>query len=182
MHISKYAASGNAGDSTGYAIGSYAIAGIFRTLWTLGLLKEPDGKPSTLRALCQSKNNYAEVDPPALLFELRDGFRWVGVDSDITAEDLFSKPKRQRGRPARKRDSVKDEIQRLLVGGEAIKSKELEQIVCEATGCHIQTVKAAKKDMGVESYQFGQSWYSRLPGQSIKNSQSTINSESVETL
>jgi hypothetical protein len=25
--------------------------------------------------LCQSKNNYAEFDLPALLFELREGFR-----------------------------------------------------------------------------------------------------------
>ncbi|MCL1820399.1 MAG: helicase RepA family protein [Oscillospiraceae bacterium] len=100
MHVSKHAATGNGGDSTSYPIGSYAIAGIYRTLWTLGRLKEVDGKPSPTRALCQSKNNYAEFDPPALLFELRDGFRWVGVDADLTAEDLYNKSKRQRGRPA----------------------------------------------------------------------------------
>jgi RecA-family ATPase len=36
MHISKNAAQGGGGDSTAFSIGSYAIAGIFRTLWTLG--------------------------------------------------------------------------------------------------------------------------------------------------
>ncbi len=162
MHISKYAASGNGGDSTGYAIGSYAIAGIFRTLWTLGRLKEPDGKPSALRALCQSKNNYAEFDPPALLFELRDGFRWVGVDAELTAEDLFSRSKRQRGRPSGKKDSVKTEILRLLGGGEPMPSAELEAAVCSSTGCHANTVTGAKKELGVESYQSGRQWFSIL--------------------
>jgi hypothetical protein len=179
MHISKYAAMGNGGDSTGYAIGSYAIAGIFRTLWTLGRLKE-NGKPSSLRALCQSKNNYTEFDPPALLFELRDGFRWVGVDADLTAEDLYSKSKRQRGRPAEKKDSVKSEILRLLDGGAAMPSAELESEVCKITGCHLNTFKAAKKDLGVESFQSEQKWYSVLTGQGTKNSQSTIIHDSEE--
>ena len=165
MHISKHAAMGNGGDSTGYAIGSYAIAGIFRTLWTLGRLKEND-KPSALRALCQSKNNYAEFDPPALLFELRDGFRWVGVDADLTAEDLYNKSKRQRGRPSEKKDGVKAEILRLLDDGEPVPSAELEAEVCKITGCHVNTFKAAKKDLGVESFQSEQKWYSVLPGQS----------------
>jgi len=166
MHISKHAAMGNGGDSTGYAIGSYAIAGIFRTLWTLGRLKENGGKPSPLRALCQSKNNYAEFDPPALLFELRDGFRWVGVDADLTAEDLYNKSKRQRGRPAEKKDGVKTEILRLLDGGEPVPSAELEAEVCRITGCHVNTFKSAKKDLGIESFQSEQRWFSRLPGQS----------------
>ena len=103
MHISKYTASGNGGDSSSYAIGSYAIAGIFHTLWTLGRLKEICGKPSPFRALFQSKNNYAEFDPSALLFELRDGFRWVGIDANLTSEDLFDTKKRQRGRPPEKK-------------------------------------------------------------------------------
>ena len=152
MHISKFAAQGNGGDSTSFSIGSYAIAGIFRTLWTLGRLKEPDGKPSPLRALCVSKNNYAEFDPPALLFELRDGFRWSGVDFNLIAEDLYSK-KKNKGRPVEKRDSVKSEIERLLCNGEPMLSAELEQKVIAATGCHAQTVKAAKKDLGVNSFQ-----------------------------
>ena len=176
MHISKNAAMGNGGDSTSYAIGSYAIAGIFRTLWTLGRLKEPDGKPSALRALCQSKNNYAEFDPPALLFELRDGFRWVGVDADITAEDLYNK-KKTRGRPAEKKDGVKSEILRLLDGGESVPSIELESKVCGTTGCHANTVAAAKKELGVESYQSGRQWYSALRGQNKENRQNTINAQ-----
>jgi len=169
MHISKNAAQGNGGDSSAYAIGSYAIAGIFRTLWTLGRLKESDGKPSPIRALCQSKNNYAEFDPPALLFELRDGFRWAGVDADLSAEDLYDKKKRSRGRPADKRDAVKDEVLRLLGSGEAMPSLELEDKVCTVTDCHFNTLAAVKKELDVESYQSGRQWFSRLPDQNTEN-------------
>ena len=136
---------------------------------------------SPLWALCQSNNNYAEFDPPALLFELRDGFRWVGVDTDLTAEDLYNKDKRQRGRPAEKKDGVKSEVLRLLGSGEPMPSAELEAEVCKITGCHVNTLKSAKKDLGVESFQSEQHWYSVLLGQSTKNSQSTIISETVET-
>jgi len=176
MHVSKFAAQGNGGDSTSFSIGSYAIAGIFRTLWTLGRLKDEKGKPSLCRALCVSKNNYAEFDPPALLFELRDGFHWKGVDPDITAEGLYSK-KKNKGRPAEKRDSVKDEILALFSESEPILSAELERKVCEATGCHPKTFASAKKDLGIESFQSGRQWYCSLPGQRIKNSQRIINSE-----
>jgi hypothetical protein len=89
MHISKFAAQGNRGDSTPHSIGSYAIAGIFRTLWTLGRLKDEQGKPTNQRAPCASKNNHAESGPPALLFELHGGFHWDGVNADIFAEDLY---------------------------------------------------------------------------------------------
>jgi hypothetical protein len=180
MHISKFAAQGNGGDSTSFSIGSYAIAGIFRTLWTLGRLKDEKGKPSAQRALCVSKNNYVESDPPALLFELRDGFHWDGVNFDLFAEDLYNK-KKNKGRPAEKRDSVKSEIQRLLESGEPMLSIELEQKVCEITGCSIRTLKTAKEDLGVESYQSGRQWFCRLPGQSAVNIQSAIISESAET-
>jgi hypothetical protein len=178
MYVSKNAASGKGGDSTAYSIGSYAIAGIFRTLWTLGRLKEEGGKPSATRALCQSKNNYAEFDPPALLFELRDGFRWTGVDADITAEDLHSK-KKTKGRPAEKKEVVRSEILRLLGGGEPMPSTELETKIRETTGCHVNTLAAVKKELGVESYQSGRQWFCVLHGQSTKNGQTTINQETA---
>ena len=181
MHISKFAAQGNGGDSTSFSIGSYAIAGIFRTLWTLGRLKDESGKPSAQRALCVSKNNYVESDPPALLFELRDGFHWDGVNADLTAEDLYDK-KKNKGRPAEKRDTVKAEIQRLLESGEPMLSAELEQKVCEATGCAARTVTTAKKELGVESYQSGRQWFCVLPSQSAENVQIAINNESDKML
>jgi hypothetical protein len=176
MHVSKFAASGNAGDSSSFAIGSYAIVGLFRSLWTLGRLKDEHGKPSATRALCFSKSNYTEIDPPALLFELRDGFHWVGVDFDLLAEDLYTRS-RLRGRPAEKRDAVKAEILRILGGGEAVLSSELEAEVCKATGCHINTLAMVKKELGVVSYQSGRLWYCRLPGQNTINTQTTIISE-----
>jgi hypothetical protein len=174
MHVSKFAAQGNGGDSTSFSIGSYAIAGIFRTLWTLGRLKEDSGKPSVIRALCQSKNNYAEFDPPALLFELRNGFRWAGVDADLTAEDLYNK-KKNKGRPAEKRDDVKSAILRLLESGGPVPSAELEAKVSALTGCSSRTLQSAKKDLGVESFQSGRQWFCAMPGQTA------INSGAVET-
>jgi hypothetical protein len=176
MHVSKFAASGNAGDSTSFAIGSYAIVGLFRSLWTLGRLKDEHGKPSATRALCLSKSNYTKIDPPALLFELRDGFHWVGVDLDLLAEDLYTRS-RLRGRPAEKKELVKGEILRILGGGEAVLSSLLEEEVCKATGCHINTLAMAKKELGVVSYQSERLWYCRLPSQNTINTQTTIISE-----
>jgi hypothetical protein len=183
MHVGKYAAQGNAGDSTSYAIGSYAIAGIYRTLWTLGRLKDEEGNPSKQRALCVSKNNYVEDDPPALLFLLENGFHWDGTNPNIFAEDLYTK-KNNKGRPAGKGSMVKSVIERLLGGGEPMLSADLETKVCEIAGCHAQTLKAARKDLGVVSFQSGQKWYSRLSSQSTINGQSTIigdGSENAET-
>jgi hypothetical protein len=181
MHVSKFAASGNAGDSSSFAIGSYAIVGLFRSLWTLGRLKDEHGKSSATRALCLSKSNYAEIDPPALLFELRDGFHWVGVDFDLLAEDLYCRAK-LRGRPAEKRDFVKAEILRILGNGEPVLSSVLEEEVCKATGCHFQTIKTAKKELGVLARKIGNEWYSVLPGKSTINIKSIKNTESEETL
>jgi hypothetical protein len=126
--------------------------------------------------LCFSKSNYAEIDPPALLFELRDGFHWVGVDFDLLAEDLYCRAK-LRGRPAEKRDLVKAEILRVLGSGEAVLSSVLEEEVCKATSCHINTLATVKKELGVVSYQSGRLWYCRLPGQNTINTQTTLISE-----
>lgn len=161
MHTSKSAAKGNGGDSTGFYIGSYAIAGIFRTLWTLGRMRDENRKPLPTRALCLSKNNYVESDPPALLFELENGFHWCGIDHDLTAEDLYNK-NASRGRPPEKREEAKLVVLKILEDMEKIPSTELEQLVIEETGCHANTVTAAKKDIGVKSVQSGGQWYSTL--------------------
>jgi hypothetical protein len=94
----------------------------------------------------------------------------VGVDTSLIAEDLFNK-KKNKGRPAEKRDFVKDEIQRLLVNGEPMSSAELESEICKLTGCHSNTLAAAKKELGVESYQSGRQWFSVLRSQNTVNSQ-----------
>jgi hypothetical protein len=104
------------------------------------------------------------------------------VDADLTAEDLYNKSKRHRGRPTEKKDSVKSEILRLLDGGEPMPSSELEAEVCRITGCHVNTLATIKKELGVESYQSGRQWFSRLPGQNTINAQDTINGDEPESL
>ena len=54
-------------------------------------------------------------------------------------------------------------------------SAKLEAAVCELTGCHPNTVTAAKKELGVESYQSGRQWFSVLRGQGTEIRQGTIN-------
>jgi hypothetical protein len=126
--------------------------------------------------LCFSKSNYAEIDPPALLFELRDGFHWVGVDFDLLAEDLYCRAK-LRGRPAEKRDLVKAEILRVLGSGEAVLSSVLEEEVCKATGCSQRTFKSAKDELGVFSFQSDRKWYSKIQSQSAIITQSAKNTQ-----
>ena len=97
------------------------------------------------------------------------------MSPDISAEDLFNKSKKKRGRPAGKGNDVKAEILRLLDSGVSMPSAELEAAVCELTGCHPNTVNAAKKELGVESYQQGRQWFSVLRGQGTITRQDTIN-------
>jgi predicted amino acid dehydrogenase len=104
------------------------------------------------------------------------------VDADLTAEDLYNKSKRQRGKPTEKKDGVKSEILRLLDGGVVVPSAELETEVCRITGCHVNTLAAVKKELGVESYQSGRQWFSRLPSQNTENAQNTINAVEPESL
>jgi len=51
-------------------------------------------------------------------------------------------------------------------------SAELEVKVCGATGCHINTVAAAKKERGMECYQSGRQGFPVLPGQTTINTHS----------
>ena len=102
------------------------------------------------------------------------------MDADLSAEDLYDKNKRKRGRPADKKDAVKLEILRLLESGEPLPSAELEEKVCATTGCHVNTLKAAKKDLGVGSFQSEGRWFSHLAGQGTKKVQGTIIPDSIE--
>ena len=97
------------------------------------------------------------------------------MDAYISAEDLFNKSKKKRGRPAGKGDDAKVEILRLLNGGVPMPSVELESAVCEMTDCHHKTVNSAKKELGVESCQSGRQWFSVLQDQSTEIRQDTIN-------
>jgi hypothetical protein len=54
--------------------------------------------------------------------------------------------------------------------------------VCKATGCHFQTIKTAKKELGVLARKIGNEWYSVLPSKSTINIKSIKNTESEEAL
>jgi hypothetical protein len=159
QHISKVSASGNGGYSVNFGIGSSAINGIFRSVWTLGRKKDDEGKPSDIRALAPSKTNLVAGDPPSILFKLtlEGGFEWAGIDYDLTAEQLYSQPKRPAHRPATERDEAEEFISEVLRDGE-MKSEKLTQFAVEH-GISRNTLDRARKNLNVKSYKKGKCWY-----------------------
>jgi hypothetical protein len=159
-HITKQAASGNGGHSVNWGLGSVAIAGLFRTLWTIGELRNlQDGKyePRT-RAIVCSKANLMKDKPPAKLYRISNGLVWCGID-DISAFDLLA-PDKKRGRPSEQSDRAEEIIRELLADGE-MKSDDLEKAVLEYD-ISTATYKRARKAVGVKSHKREGTWYSCL--------------------
>jgi hypothetical protein len=163
QHISKTSASGNGGFSVNFGIGSAAVNGLFRSVWTLGRIKGKDGKPTETRALAPSKTNLVAGDPPAILFDLSlaDGFQWAGVDYELTAEQLYNPLKRPAHRPSDKREQAKELILDLLKNGGMVSSK-LQETVIEQVGCSGRTYKTACVELELKRYQSGRQWYTTL--------------------
>jgi hypothetical protein len=73
------------------------------------LRRRPCRSPGTTGAyiniISQAKNIWQFHFFPIL--RARVVFIWMGVDANIAAKDLFNKSKKQRGRPAGKKDDVK---------------------------------------------------------------------------
>jgi hypothetical protein len=164
QHISKVSASGNGGYSVNFGIGSAAVNGLFRSVWTLGRIKGDDGKPSITRALAPSKTNLVAGDPPSILFDLtlESGFEWAGVDGDLTAEQLYNPLKRPAHRPKDKREQAKELILDLLKNGGMVSSK-LQDYVIENIGCSKRTLESACAEIDLKRYKTGKVWYVSLP-------------------
>ena len=166
QHISKNSASGNGGYSVNFGLGSSAVNGLLRSVWTLGRLKGDNDKPSDTRALAPSKTNLVKGDPPAILFDLSQerGFEWAGINNELTAEQLYTPPKNPPYRPSDKREQVKGEIQKILCDNlPAMRSEELQRLVIARIGCSERTYKTACADLGVIRKKVGDFWYSSLP-------------------
>ncbi|MDR0325017.1 MAG: AAA family ATPase [Oscillospiraceae bacterium] len=164
QHISKIGASGNGGFSVNFGIGSAAVNGLFRSVWTLGRLKDSDGRPSSIRAIAPSKTNLVKGDAPCILFELSQdrGFLWAGVDHDLTAEELYSPTKTQQPREAPERDECAAHLKALLADGPVLASAVWD--ATKANGFSEKTVKRTKKEMGIESKKEGDVWVWNLQG------------------
>ncbi|GHV32727.1 hypothetical protein FACS18949_04570 [Clostridia bacterium] len=166
QHISKISASGNGGYSVNFGIGSAAVNGLFRSVWTLGRLKDDDGKASITRALSPSKTNLVAGDPPSILFDLslESGFQWAGIDGDITAEQLYSPEKKPAHRPNDRVERAEEVIRDILCAAtEPIRVTDLQQQVIDTVGCSERTYKTARKKAGVISSKAGDVWYASLP-------------------
>jgi 5S rRNA maturation endonuclease (ribonuclease M5) len=159
QHISKIAASGNGGASINFGLGSSAINGLFRSVCTLGRVKDESGKPTSVRALCTSGNNYVEFEPPAVLFELKNGFRWAGVDFDLLAEDLYAPaPRRSAGRPlSMPRINAEFLLQTELAAGPRLAKELLELAKNQDINEH--ALRRAKDDLKIETFQQGRQWF-----------------------
>jgi len=164
QHINKISANNGGGHSVTYGIGSGGINGLFRSVYTLGRLKEEDGKPSPVRVLASSKTNYVAGDVPAIKFTLtqEEGFLWAGVDANIIAEDLYCPIKRGRGRPAEQVERAEEIITDMLNahGGEMLSSELLKAVLDE--GISERTYKTARGRAGVISYWKDKQNYTRV--------------------
>lgn len=162
QHISKNAAGGNGGASVLWGLGSTAINGLFRAVWTVGRVQ---GEDETLRAAVSSKNNLLPYVPPALQYSLSrsDGFQWRGVSREVTAGDLIrgDSVKHTRGRPSAARDEAEGFILETLAFGK-VKASEVFSLA-EQDGISARTVKRAKSRMGIRTFQEGREWYWDMP-------------------
>jgi hypothetical protein len=161
QHISKQSATGGGGASVLWGLGSTAINGLFRSLWTIGRVQ---GEDKTLRACVSSKNNLLPYIPPALQFSLspEDGFQWRGVSEDITARDLIrgDAEKNTRGRPSERRSRAEEFILETLAFGEVKAATVLEMAARESFS--ERTLKAAKAKLGVRTFKKEGVWYWEL--------------------
>lgn len=148
QHINKKSAHEGGGHSVFYGVGSGAINGLFRAVWTLGVIPDDNGRETCDRALIKSKSNYVMGQMPAVRFSLTyaDGFRWAGVDYDITTNELFGK--RAVGRPGIKSDAVADCIRSMLRDGPK-PAKQLHDDVIRLTNCGESTYERTRRAVGV---------------------------------
>ena len=167
QHISKQATRGSGGSAVTHAIGSLAISGLFRSVWSLGRLNDNEGNQTDTRALCIAKGNLVVGDPESVLFTLtkKDGFQWAGTDRELRAEDLSSQPTRERGRPSDKRDNTADEIISFLKNKPDSKclSSELKSFCFQNLNVGERTYQRAKIDAGIISKNENGNYYSMLP-------------------
>jgi len=162
QHISKVSASGNGGYSVNFGIGSAAVNGLFRSVWTLGRLRDEDGKPEDVRVLAPSKTNLVPGDLPCILFELtaERGFLWAGTDTDLTAEALYDPIKKQSTRKAPAREEAENFLRDILADGDRTATEiDIER---NQAGISRETLNDAKKRLNVLSYQKSRVWYWRL--------------------
>jgi len=182
QHISKQGSNGNGGASVCWGIGSMAINGLFRSVWTLGkVIKE--GAPPYRRALAPTKTNLLPCTPPARLYDLdpQRGFMWAGVDAEITAQDLRNGDKKAAHRPDNERREAEDVIHSILINGE-VESAELENRAAQA-GISRATYKRARENLGVKAVKRGNKWYSVL-SEEVKSIKTTVfsTSDTLETV
>lgn len=168
QHISKNAAGGNGGASVLWGLGSTAINGLFRSVWTVGKVK---GDDETLRAAVSSKNNLLPYVPPALQYSLSQerGFEWRGVSREVTARDLIrgDDNKHSRGRPSEQRDEAADFIRDTLMFGKVKASIIYDK--ANLIGLSERTLKRAKAQLCVRTFKEGKEWYWDIPEAAKEN-------------
>lgn len=130
-------------------IGSIAISARVRSGLILGIHPEDPTK----RAIAHSKANYSEKGP-TIVFELESGEKgrppivnWLGVDPDITEEDLLMKPPGAIGRPSEERDFAKDFLREVLSKGPIEKNK-LDRMA-STRSITPETMRRAADDMNI---------------------------------
>ncbi|GBU20181.1 DNA primase [Fibrobacteres bacterium R8-0-B4] len=149
QHVNKIYTTGRGTPAIYAGIGSSAINGIFRSVWTSNLLKDDDGKKTSERAIIPTKLSYVDGDAPSIIFSLSksNGFKWVCTRYGLDADCLYSQAMRQAHRPNDKMVAAIEIICAELSTGPKL-TNDLQIKVMSATGCSLRTCENAIKKAG----------------------------------
>jgi hypothetical protein len=130
-------------------LGSIAIAARVRSLLILG--RHPEAP--AVRAIVHQKCNYAP-EGDTIMFEMvsKSGsevptVRWCGVDKELTADKLLSRPRLEPGRPNVERENAKEFLLEILKGGP--KSKVAIERAAEARSISAMTLRRAAEELNI---------------------------------
>jgi archaellum biogenesis ATPase FlaH len=141
MHLNK----SNSGKAVYRTMGSLAFPAAARTVWLVS--NDPADPQSLRRFLLPVKHNVLK-DPTSMSFELKDGrVVFDGKPVTITADDCLGAKAEEK---ATEKQRAIEFLKKVLVGGEPVASKQIEQMAKDA-GIKEMTLKNAKRELGVKA-------------------------------
>ena len=163
MLIVRHLRKGDSNEALYRGLGSIAIAARVRSIMLLG--RHPD-EPD-VRALAHVKSNYAPPGP-TILFDLdttevgrHPKIRWLDTTRDIGADEILTRPPRDRGRPDDAREEAVEFLREILCDGE--KSKAQIEIARQARSISEMTLRRAALDLRIRKHKKNGKAYWALP-------------------
>jgi len=137
-------------------LGSIDIVAAARSVLTFSRIN--DNSNPNLRAFAQGKANLAP-EGGSIAYELDEdeGFRWVGA-YDISIDALLGNIPAEIGRPSFASSEAVELLKTELADGQEVSASEIYEIA-KNEGISQRTLKRAKKELGVKTFQRDKKWY-----------------------